>query len=143
MALMLARLRSAAVSVELERSGDGAVIRLDDGKATARLVDHVFSRPPGEVGQELGGVGLTVLALAETVGLSADQEERAELWRVRAECDRREPTERHADDHAGVGCERADGLRDVTRVLARAERSVGAVVGADTGVAVGAPPAWT
>jgi enoyl-CoA hydratase len=44
MPVMLARLRSAAVSVELERVGDVAVIRLDDGKANAlgfELVDGV------------------------------------------------------------------------------------------------------
>jgi enoyl-CoA hydratase len=41
MALMLARLRSAAVSVSTERVGDVAVIRLDDGKANALGFDLV------------------------------------------------------------------------------------------------------
>jgi enoyl-CoA hydratase len=38
---MLARLRSAAVSVELERVGDVAVVRMDDGKANALGFDLV------------------------------------------------------------------------------------------------------
>lgn len=47
-----------------------------------RMVDYVFGRPPGEIGQELGGVGVTVLALAAAAGLSADDEEQREVTRV-------------------------------------------------------------
>lgn len=47
-----------------------------------RLVRFVFGRPPGEVGEELGGVGVTVLALAAAAGLSADAEELREIDRV-------------------------------------------------------------
>jgi hypothetical protein len=47
-----------------------------------RLVDYVFSRPPGVLHQELGGVGVTTLALAAAAGLSADDEEAAEVARV-------------------------------------------------------------
>ena len=47
-----------------------------------RLVGFVFGRPPGEVGRELGGVGVTVLALAAAAGLSADAEELREIDRV-------------------------------------------------------------
>jgi NTP pyrophosphatase (non-canonical NTP hydrolase) len=46
------------------------------------LVGYVFGRPPGEVGQELGGVAVTVLALAAAAGLSADEEECREIHRV-------------------------------------------------------------
>lgn len=46
------------------------------------LLDFVFSRPRGEVGQELGGVGVTVLALAAAAGVDADDVERAEIARV-------------------------------------------------------------
>lgn len=47
-----------------------------------RLIDHIYSRPAGELFQELGGVGLTLLALASAAGLSADWAEQAELERV-------------------------------------------------------------
>lgn len=48
------------------------------------LVDFVFSRPAGDLAQEIGGVGTTLLALASTAGLSADAAEAAELERVLA-----------------------------------------------------------
>ena len=47
-----------------------------------KLVSFVFARPPGEVGQELGGVAVTVLLLAAAAGLSADEEECREVHRV-------------------------------------------------------------
>jgi len=47
-----------------------------------RLVDHVFARPSGELQQELGGVGVCVLALAAAASLSADDAERLEVERV-------------------------------------------------------------
>lgn len=46
------------------------------------LVEYVFNRPIGEIGQELGGVGVTLLALAAAAGLSADTEEAREVDRV-------------------------------------------------------------
>jgi hypothetical protein len=49
-----------------------------------RLVDHVYDRPVGELPQELGGVGVTVLALAAAAGLSAEHCETAEIARVLA-----------------------------------------------------------
>ena len=47
-----------------------------------KLVTYVFERPRGEIGQELGGVAVTVLALAAAAGLSADNEECREIHRV-------------------------------------------------------------
>lgn len=47
-----------------------------------KMVDYVWSRPKGELSQELGGVGLTILGLAKAAGLSADEEEARELTRV-------------------------------------------------------------
>lgn len=47
-----------------------------------RLVDVVFSRPVGEIGQEIGGVGVTLLALAACAGISADDAETREVRRV-------------------------------------------------------------
>lgn len=46
------------------------------------LINYVFDRKPGELGQEIGGCGVTLLALAATAGLSADGEEQRELERV-------------------------------------------------------------
>lgn len=48
------------------------------------LVHRVFYRPPGDIAQEIGGVGCCLLALAESVGLSADEAEVTELQRVKA-----------------------------------------------------------
>jgi hypothetical protein len=55
-----------------------------DAAMAHKLVDFVFSRPPGEIGQELGGCGVTLLALANAAGLSADSEEAREVARVLA-----------------------------------------------------------
>ncbi|HKT54524.1 MAG TPA: hypothetical protein VJP88_08725 [Caulobacteraceae bacterium] len=56
---------------------------LDQARAMAhQLVDHVFDRPAGSIGQELGGVGVTVLALAAAAGYDADTCEIEEVLRV-------------------------------------------------------------
>lgn len=47
-----------------------------------KLLDFVFARPVGEIHQELGGVGVTVLALAQAAGLEADVCEDAEVDRI-------------------------------------------------------------
>jgi hypothetical protein len=49
-----------------------------------KLIDFVFSRPVGKISQELGGVGVTLLALAAAAGHSADGEEASEVARVLA-----------------------------------------------------------
>ena len=46
------------------------------------LVTHVFKRPCGMIGQELGGVAVSLLALAAAAGRSADAEECLEIHRV-------------------------------------------------------------
>lgn len=46
------------------------------------LVEYVYSRPPGETFQEVGGVSLTLLALCQSLGLSADEAEAMEILRV-------------------------------------------------------------
>jgi len=48
------------------------------------IVGFVYDRPAGDLAQELGGVGVTVLALAAAAGLSADAEEEREVSRVLA-----------------------------------------------------------
>jgi hypothetical protein len=47
-----------------------------------RLVDFIFAKQSGEIHQEVGGVGLTLLALCESARLSAEDEEQRELARV-------------------------------------------------------------
>lgn len=46
-----------------------------------RVLDHVYSRPAGDPKQEAGGVGVTLMALCQTLGLSADECERVEVER--------------------------------------------------------------
>lgn len=49
-----------------------------------QLVRYVFRHTPGNLAQELGGSGLTLLALAAAAGVSADAAEAAEVERVLA-----------------------------------------------------------
>lgn len=63
-------------AVEAYQAADG------DRSMAHKLVDFVFDRPKGELAQELGGVGVTLLALAAAGGLSADDEEVREVARV-------------------------------------------------------------
>jgi hypothetical protein len=49
-----------------------------------RLIDHVYSRPVGTVRQEMGGVGVTLLAFAAAAGEDADECEDTEFARVLA-----------------------------------------------------------
>lgn len=64
-----------------------------------KLVSFVFSRPPGTVAQELGGVAVTTLLLAAAAGVSADEEECREMHRVLSK-PLREFTERNANKNA-------------------------------------------
>lgn len=64
-----------------------------------KLVTFVFEREPGKIGQELGGVAVTTLALAAAAGLSADEEECREINRVLSK-PLKEFTERNANKNA-------------------------------------------
>jgi len=46
------------------------------------LLEYVYSRPAGIIGQEAGGVGIALLALCEKFGVSAEEEEDLEVERV-------------------------------------------------------------
>ncbi len=48
------------------------------------IVSYVYEKPGGEVQQEVGGVGTTLLAYCEAVGISADMCEEEEFRRVLA-----------------------------------------------------------
>lgn len=43
---------------------------------------HVYSKPPGKIGQEIGGVSITLLSFAAWAGLSAEREEVREFDRI-------------------------------------------------------------
>jgi hypothetical protein len=47
-----------------------------------KLIDYVYGRPAGTIEQELGGIGVTTLALAAAAGLSAKECEISEVKRV-------------------------------------------------------------
>lgn len=55
-----------------------------EAEQAKKLIDYVFSREPGGLFQEIGGLGVTVLALAESCGFSADDAEIAEIQRLRS-----------------------------------------------------------
>jgi len=46
------------------------------------VAEHVYARPTGEVAREVGGVGVTLIALCAVLGVSAEDEEAAEVARV-------------------------------------------------------------
>jgi NTP pyrophosphatase (non-canonical NTP hydrolase) len=48
----------------------------------AGLTAKVYANPPGALRQEVGGLGISVLALCETAGISADERAEAEIHRV-------------------------------------------------------------
>lgn len=55
-----------------------------DRASAAALVDYVYDREIGEPFQELGGVMITVLGLAENLGLEAEDAAKAEFMRALA-----------------------------------------------------------
>lgn len=53
-----------------------------DKRALLHIVDHVYAKPTGNVAQEIGQVGVSLLGLAEHLNLKADDEEREEFKRI-------------------------------------------------------------
>ncbi len=68
----------------LEEAAETAQTTGVDLAMAHKLLDYIWSRPKGDLAQELGGVGVTTLALAEAAGLSADECENEEAHRVLA-----------------------------------------------------------
>lgn len=66
----------------LEESAEAAHAAGVDLAMAHKMLDYVWSRPKGELEQELGGVGVTVLGLAHAAGLLADACEKKEVDRV-------------------------------------------------------------
>lgn len=69
-------------ALELFQACDGTLLEL------VRLAIHVFSRPAGEVPQEVGGVAVTLAALCAARNLDAEALAEAELERVWGKIDR-------------------------------------------------------
>lgn len=65
-----------------EEAGEGAQAAGVTLELAHKMVDYIWGRPVGNLGQELGGIGVTVLALAQAAGLDADAEEVREIDRV-------------------------------------------------------------
>jgi hypothetical protein len=66
----------------LEEAAEAAQATGVDLAMAHKLLDHVWSRPVGNLGQELGGVAVTLLALAHAAGLNAEECEAREIRRV-------------------------------------------------------------
>ena len=64
-------------ALELFQSVEGS-----DAAMAHTLVDYVFGRPVGEPFQEVGGVMVTLMSLAECIGVSVEVAEKTETHRV-------------------------------------------------------------
>lgn len=67
-----------------------------------RLTDHVYSKPPGEPAQEVGGVAVTLLCYCERRGISLETEEVREFRRVLALPPEHFAARHAAKDAAGI-----------------------------------------
>lgn len=74
-----------------------------------RLIDHVYDRPAGDMYQELGGVGITLLALGAAAGMSVDAAERDELTRILSKPLDHFRERNDAKERAGFGSPAAQG----------------------------------
>lgn len=53
-----------------------------DKQSLHDIIDHVYAKPAGNVAQEIGQVGVSLLALAEHLEIQADEEEHKEFQRI-------------------------------------------------------------
>ena len=68
----------------LEEAVEAAQAAGVDRAQAHRLLEYVYDRPVGELPQELGGLGITLLALSAAAGLDADACEQREFDRIMA-----------------------------------------------------------
>lgn len=66
----------------LEEAAEAAQVCAVTEEMALNMIRYVYSRPSGNLNQELGGVGVTLLALAHAAGRSADLCEQTEIARV-------------------------------------------------------------
>jgi NTP pyrophosphatase (non-canonical NTP hydrolase) len=55
-----------------------------DEQAMTDIIEHVYAKMPGNVAQEIGQVGVSLLGLAEHLNIQADDEERKEFERLKS-----------------------------------------------------------
>ncbi len=55
-----------------------------DKQALLDIVDHVYAKPAGNLAQEIGQVGVSLLGLSEHLGIPADDEEQKEFDRIQS-----------------------------------------------------------
>ncbi|MEC4749882.1 hypothetical protein [Methylomicrobium sp. Wu6] len=53
-----------------------------DKQSLHDIIDHVYDKPAGNIAQEVGQVGVSLLGLSEHLGILADDEERKEFQRI-------------------------------------------------------------
>ncbi|MEE7625404.1 hypothetical protein V3O24_04460 [Methylobacter sp. Wu8] len=55
-----------------------------DKQAMIDIIEHVYAKMPGNVAQEIGQVGVSLLGLAEHLNIQADEEESKEFERIKS-----------------------------------------------------------
>ncbi len=55
-----------------------------DKQAMLDILEHVYAKPAGNIKQEIGQVGVSLLGVAEHLNISADREEHAEFERLKS-----------------------------------------------------------
>jgi len=68
----------------IEKAIEAAQAAGCDSAMLHKMVDYVFARPSGDLYQELGGVSVCLLAMANAAGFSADDAEKLEIARILA-----------------------------------------------------------
>lgn len=85
-----------------------------DPEVLHKLIDYVYARPPGTLDQELGGVGVTLLAMANAAGADADKLEQREVDRVLSKPIEHFAKRNREKDEAGFVSKGAKGDSDAT-----------------------------
>ncbi len=75
------RVRAAMLLEEAIEVAQVEGLRADD---VERILHRVYSKPPGEIGQEIGGVALCLEGLAQNAGLDVEAEAEREWQRIQA-----------------------------------------------------------
>jgi hypothetical protein len=76
--------RSERVARFVEEAVELAQAEEIDRALVLAIVEHVYSKPAGATPQEVGGIGVTLLAFCAAAGISADDCELKEIARIRS-----------------------------------------------------------
>lgn len=77
-------IRMLEEAIEAYQSATVGMSADETKKKAHALVEYVMDRLAGNLAQECGGLGLTLLALCQAAGISADAEELREIERVKS-----------------------------------------------------------